>query len=43
MNVVKVIVLIDRQEGGLENIRKYVDNASAIITRDELLDYGKQV
>jgi len=37
MEVVKAVILVDRQEGGLENIRKYVDNASALITKDELM------
>ncbi|MBI5592246.1 MAG: orotate phosphoribosyltransferase [Deltaproteobacteria bacterium] len=37
MNVVKVVILVDRQEGGLENIRKHVPDISAIITRDELM------
>lgn len=36
--VVKVVILVDRQEGGLENIRTYVDNTSAIITKDELME-----
>jgi orotate phosphoribosyltransferase len=38
MKVVKVIVLVDRQEGGIDNIREYVDNISTIVTRDELLE-----
>jgi len=36
--VVKVVILVDRQEGGLENIRKHIDNATALITRDELME-----
>jgi orotate phosphoribosyltransferase len=32
-----VVCLIDRQEGGVENIKKYVDDVVAIITREELL------
>lgn len=35
--VVKALVLVDRQEGGLENIQKHVSDVSAIITRDELI------
>ncbi|MBW2367505.1 MAG: orotate phosphoribosyltransferase [Deltaproteobacteria bacterium] len=35
--VVKALVLVDRQEGGLENIGRHVVDVSAIITRDELL------
>ncbi len=37
LEVVKVVILVDRQEGGLENIRKQVDDVSAIVTRDELI------
>jgi orotate phosphoribosyltransferase len=35
--VVKAVVLVDRQEGGMENIRAQVPDATAIITRDELM------
>ncbi|MFO8111738.1 MAG: orotate phosphoribosyltransferase [Desulfosalsimonadaceae bacterium] len=37
LEIAAVIVLVDRQEGGMENIRNHVKNVSAIITRDELL------
>ena len=37
MNVVKAVILVDRQEGGLENIRGRVPDVSAIISRDELI------
>ncbi|MGM0453973.1 MAG: orotate phosphoribosyltransferase, partial [Thermodesulfobacteriota bacterium] len=37
LDVSSVVVLIDRQEGGMENIRKHVTDVSAIITRDELM------
>jgi len=37
MNVVKAVILVDRQEGGLDNIRQHVPDVSAIITRDELM------
>jgi orotate phosphoribosyltransferase len=37
MNVVKVVILVDRQEGGLENIRNHVEDITAIVTRDELM------
>ncbi|MBA3037951.1 MAG: orotate phosphoribosyltransferase [Desulfobacterium sp.] len=37
MEVVKAVILVDRQEGGSDNIRKYIDDVTAIITRDELL------
>ena len=36
-DVVKAVILVDRQEGGLENIRDHVKNVSAIITRDDLI------
>ena len=36
--VVKSVILVDRQEGGLDNIRRHVDEVTAIITRDELLE-----
>ena len=39
LDVVRVITLIDRQEGGVENIKEYVDDVRAIITRDELMDH----
>lgn len=42
LDVVKAVILVDRQEGGLENIRKHVRDVSAVITRDELMgQYGK--
>jgi orotate phosphoribosyltransferase len=37
LTVVRAVILVDRQEGGLENIRQHVEQVSAIITRDELL------
>ena len=37
MDVVKVVILVDRQEGGVANIRKEVADVSVIITRDELM------
>lgn len=41
LNVEKAVILIDRMEGGLENIRKYVKDVSAIISRDELVKESK--
>jgi orotate phosphoribosyltransferase len=38
LDVVKAVILVDRQEGGLENIRKHVKDVSAIINRDELME-----
>ncbi len=42
LNVIKVVTLIDRQEGGLDNIRKHVADASAIITRDDIMTVYKR-
>lgn len=40
--VVRAVILVDRQEGGLANIRRHVEQVAAIITRDELLAcYGR--
>jgi len=40
LEVVKAVILVDRQEGGLDNIRQHVADVSAIITRDELMQQG---
>ncbi len=37
LDVVKVVSLIDREEGGLDNIRNHVEDVSAIITKNELM------
>lgn len=37
LNVIRAVVLVDRQEGGLDNIRAHVPDARALISRDELL------
>ena len=37
LEVVKSVILVDRQEGGLDNIGRYVNDVSRIITRDELM------
>ncbi len=37
LQVIKVVILVDRQEGGVENIRQYVPDVSSIILRDELI------
>ncbi len=42
MDVVKAVILVDRQEGGLENIRKQVQNVTAIVNRDELMAQWRQ-
>ena len=41
LEVVKAVIFVDRQEGGLENIRQHVSNVSCIITRDELMERYK--
>jgi orotate phosphoribosyltransferase len=39
LEVCRAVVLVDRQEGGLENIRRQGVDVTAIVTRQELLDY----
>lgn len=41
--VVKAVILVDRQEGGLENIRQYVDDVTSIINRDELIKRWREL
>ena len=41
--VVRAVILVDRQEGGLENIRSHVPDSRAIITRDELVTRWKEL
>jgi orotate phosphoribosyltransferase len=43
LDVVRAVVLVDRQEGGMDNIRTHVSDASAIITRDELVACWKKM
>ena len=38
LEVVKAVILVDRQEGGLENIRQHVTDVEAITNRDELME-----
>jgi orotate phosphoribosyltransferase len=38
LNVEMVITLIDREEGGRENILKYIDNIKTILTRTEIMN-----
>jgi orotate phosphoribosyltransferase len=38
LNVEMVITLIDREEGGRENILKHVDNIKTILTRTEIME-----
>lgn len=37
LEVAKAVILVDRQEGGLENIRQHVADATAIVTKAELV------
>ena len=43
LEVAKAVILVDRQEGGLENIRQHVDDVASIITRDELVARWKEL
>ncbi len=38
LEVVRVVIFVDRQEGGLDNIRQHVSRVSRIISRDELVE-----
>lgn len=42
LDVVKAVILVDRQEGGLENIRSHVHDVSAVITREDLMHQWHQ-
>jgi orotate phosphoribosyltransferase len=42
LKVEMVITLIDREEGGRENILKYVDNIKSILTRTEIMKLHKK-
>ena len=41
LEVVKAVIFVDRQEGGVRNIKQHVSKVSSIITRDELLERYK--
>ncbi len=43
LNVVKAVILVDRQEGGIENIRNHVPDVSSVILRDELIQHWKKL
>jgi orotate phosphoribosyltransferase len=43
LKVVQSVILVDRQEGGLENIREHVEDVSAIVARDELVVRWKEI
>jgi orotate phosphoribosyltransferase len=41
LKVDRVIALVDREEGGRENIKKYIDRVDAVLTRSEIMDLYK--
>ncbi len=41
LDVVKAVIFVDRQEGGIDYIRQHVSNVASIITRDELVERYK--
>ncbi len=43
MVVVKAVILVDRQEGGVENIREHVEDVASIITRDDLMEHWRMI
>jgi orotate phosphoribosyltransferase len=43
LEVVKAVIFVDRQEGGIDNIRRHVPNVSRIVTRDELVLHWKSI
>lgn len=42
LDVIKAVILVDRQEGGLDNIREHVLDVSSVISRDELIRHWKK-
>jgi orotate phosphoribosyltransferase len=43
MDVIRAVILVDRQEGGVENIREYVDDVASIVTRDDLMEHWRMI
>ncbi len=43
MEVIKAVILVDRQEGGVENIKKHVEDVTSIVTRDELMKHWRVI
>ena len=39
LSVAKVVILVDRQEGGLDAIARHVEDVTAIVTRTELFEH----
>ena len=42
MEVLKAVVLIDRQEGGMDRVKEHIPLVEAIITRDDMMALYKQ-
>ncbi len=42
LNILRVVTLIDRQEGGIENIKKYISDVRSIITKNDLMKHINQ-
>lgn len=40
LEIVKVVILFDRQEGGVDNIKQYIPNVITITNKDELMKYN---
>ena len=43
MDVIKAVILVDRQEGGVESIKEHIEDVTSIVTRDDLLDRWTQL
>ena len=43
LKVVRAVILVDRQEGGIDNIKQHVSNVSSIVTRDELVQHWRSI
>ena len=43
LEVVRAVIFVDRQEGGIENIRQHVSEVSSIVTRDELVKRWREI
>ncbi len=39
LQVIAAAILVDRQEGGLKNIGRHVENVRALVTRSELMEF----
>ena len=43
LEVVRAVIFVDRQEGGIENIGQHVSKISRIVTRDELVERWREI